>query len=95
MADFKKTVRRNLPPPPAEAEAPDNLRAPETAPQAPAVDGRTLRATGRTKQLATRVREEFYDELKIYAARHRLKLVEVLERGHEALKELDRQKGVR
>lgn len=93
MADFKKAIRRNLPPPPAETEVPDNLRAPETAPPAPHVDGRTLRATGRTKQLATRVREEFYDELKMYAARHRLKLVEVLERGHEALKELDRQKG--
>jgi hypothetical protein len=42
-------------------------------------------------QLATRVREEFYDDLKVYAAQYRLKLVEVLERGHEALKELDRQ----
>jgi hypothetical protein len=81
MADFKK-LRRNLPPPPTSAEAPDNLTAPETAP----VDGRAARATGRTKQLATRVREEFHDELKIYAAKHRLKLVEVLEQGHEALK---------
>jgi hypothetical protein len=45
-----------------------------------------MRATGRTKQLATRVREEFHDELKMYAAKHRLKLVEVLELGHEALK---------
>jgi hypothetical protein len=43
-------------------------------------------------QLATRVREEFYDDLKIYAAQYRLKLVEVLERGHEALKKLDYQK---
>ena len=39
-----------------------------------------------TKQLATRVREDFHDELKIFAATHRLKLVEVLEQGHEALK---------
>lgn len=81
MADFKK-LRRNLPAPPTAAEAPANLTAPEIAP----TDGRAARATGRTKQLATRVREEFHDELKVYAAKHRLKLVEVLEQGHEALK---------
>jgi hypothetical protein len=81
MADFKK-LRRNLPAPPTAAEAPANLSAPEIAP----ADGRSMRATGRTKQLATRVREEFHDELKMYAAKHRLKLVEVLELGHEALK---------
>jgi len=81
MADFKK-LRKNLPSPPTEAEAPSNLTAPEMAP----ADGRSARATGRTKQLATRVREEFHDELRIYAATHRLKLVEVLEQGHEALK---------
>ena len=83
MADFKKIkLRRNLPAPPTEAEATANLSAPETAP----MDGRSARATGRTKQLATRVREDFHDELRLYAAKHRLKLVEVLEQGHEALK---------
>ena len=61
-----------------------NLRAPEIAP-ASSTDGRSLRATGRTKQLATRVTEEFYDDLKIYAAKHRLKIVEVLELGFKAL----------
>lgn len=81
MADFKK-FRQNLPAPPTAAEAPTNLAAPETAP----TDGRAARATGRTKQLATRVTEEFHDELKMYAAKNRLKLVEVLEQGHEALK---------
>jgi hypothetical protein len=81
MADFRK-ARRNLPAPPTADEAPSNLATPEVAP----IDGRSLRATGRTKQLSTRVREEFHDELKMYAARHRLKLVEVLEQGHEALK---------
>jgi hypothetical protein len=81
MADFKK-LRRNLPAPPTAAEAPGNLSAPEMAP----ADGRSMRATGRTKQIATRVREEFHDELRMYAAKHRLKLVEVLEPGHEALK---------
>ncbi len=81
MADFKK-LRRNLPPPPTAAEAPENLKAPEAAP----MDGRSARATGRTKQLATRVTQEFHDDLRVYAAKHRLKLVEVLELGHEALK---------
>lgn len=66
-------------------EVSNNLRAPEVAP-APLNDGRSARATGRTKPLATRVREEFHDELKQYAAAHRLKLVEVLERAFDALK---------
>jgi hypothetical protein len=52
-----------------------------------------MRATGRTKQLATRVREEFYDEIRLYAAQHRLKLVEVLEKGHEALKASQKASG--
>ena len=81
MADFKK-LRRNLPAPPTAAEAPANLKAPEVAP----MDGRSIRATGRTHQLATRVRVEFYDEIRLYAAQHRLKLVEVLEQAFEALK---------
>ena len=86
MADFKK-LRRNLPAPPTAAEAPANLRAPEVAP----ADGRSMRATGRTHQLATRVRVEFYDEIRLYAAQHRLKLVEVLEQAFEALKEKSKQ----
>lgn len=89
MADFKRLRRKNLPAPPTEAEAPANLSAPEIAP----MDGRSQRSTGRTKQLATRVREDFYDELKLYAAKHRLKLVEVLERGHEALKASQKDSG--
>ncbi len=86
MADFKK-LRRNLPAPPTAAEAPTNLKTPELVP----TDGRSARATGRTHQLATRVRVEFYDELRLYAAQHRLKLVEVLEQAFEALKERERQ----
>ena len=82
MADFKK-LRRNLPAPPTAAEASTNLTAPEVAP----TDGRSAKATGRTHQLATRVRMDFYDELKLYAAQHRLKLVEVLEQAFAALKE--------
>jgi hypothetical protein len=82
MADFKK-MRRNLPSPPSAEEAPANLAAPETAP----TDGRSAKATGRTHQLATRVRMDFYDEVRLYAAQHRLKLVEVLEQAFAALKE--------
>jgi hypothetical protein len=85
MAQFKPRQGPKLPAPPALDVAPHNLRAPELAPPE-SVDGRALRATGRTKQLATRVREEFYDELKMYAAENRLKLVEVLEQGFRALK---------
>jgi hypothetical protein len=85
MAQFKPRQGPKLPDPPALDVAPQNLRAPELAPPE-LVDGRSLRATGRTKQLATRVREEFYDELKMYAAENRLKLVEVLEQGFRALK---------
>jgi len=84
MADFKK-LRGRLPAPPPQEEAATNLHAPETAP----ADGRSARATGRTKQLATRVREDFHDELKVYAAQRRLKLVQVLEQAFNALKEKD------
>lgn len=86
MVQFKPRQGPKLPPPPALEVAPQNLRAPETAP-VEASDGRSLRATGRTKQLATRVREEFYDDLKRYAAEHRLKIVEVLELGFKSLRE--------
>ena len=80
MVSFPK--RKNLPPPPTPGEAPANLTAPEIAP----TDGRSARATGRTAQLATRVRPDFLHELKVYAAQNRLKMVEVLELGFEALK---------
>jgi hypothetical protein len=71
------------------AEPPTNLSELEVA----SSDRRSARATGRTRQLATRVREEFHTELKIYAAKHRLKLVEVLEQGHEALKASKKDSG--
>lgn len=86
MAKFKPRQGPKLPAPPTLEVASENLRAPEVAPTQP-VDGRTLRATGRTKQLATRVQEEFYDDLKLYAATHKLKIVEVLELGFKALKD--------
>jgi hypothetical protein len=81
MADFKKR-HPDSPPPQGEVVGAAALSEPEIA----SSDRRSERATGRTRQLATRVREEFHTELKMYAAKHRLKLVEVLEQGHEALK---------
>jgi hypothetical protein len=48
------------------------------------LDGRSLRKSGRTLQLATRVSWEFDDQLRHIAQRDGLKLVEVLERGLDA-----------
>jgi hypothetical protein len=48
------------------------------------LDGRSLRKSGRTLQLATRVSWEFDDKLRHIAQRDGLKLVEVLERGLDA-----------
>jgi hypothetical protein len=48
------------------------------------LDGRSLRKSGRTLQLATRVSWEFDDKLREIALRDGLKLVEVLERGLDA-----------
>lgn len=48
------------------------------------VDGRTLRATGRTKQFATRVSEEFFRRFAMAAARDGLKKTELLELALEA-----------
>ena len=100
MANLTKLKRRStLGAPPSLEEASQNLKAPEIAPvntqpeQADGpraasyqgrLDGRTLRKTGRTLQLATRVSFEFDDRLRRIAQRDGLKLVEVLERGLEA-----------
>lgn len=48
------------------------------------VDGRTLRKTGRTLQLATKVSWEFDDKLRRIAQRDRKMLVEVLELALDA-----------
>ena len=88
MANFPKTPKPKLPPPPSLHEATDNLSAPEHAPTGK-IDGRSLRATGRTLQLSTRVTEAFHHELKLYAVKHKLKLNELLERSFEALKKAE------
>jgi hypothetical protein len=93
VATFKKAGQR-LPPPPPVAEARDNLRAPEVAPPiASGVDRRSLRATGRTEQFATRVTEKFHREFKSYAALRGRKINELLEDAFEALKEKHHREG--
>ena len=99
MADLSKLKRRNTlgDPPPIE-EASQNLQTPEMAAEVTQttvlpreechrIDGRSLRKTGRTVQLATRVSLEFDDKLRRIAQRDGLKLVEVLERALEAYEE--------
>ena len=83
MANFPK--RSKLPAPPTPIETKNNLSAPEMAPLSQ-TDGRSLRATGRTEQINTRVSETFHHELKIYSARHKLKMNELLEMGFAALR---------
>jgi hypothetical protein len=57
------------------------------------LDGRTLRKTGRTLQLATKVSWEFDDKLRRIAQRDRKMLVEVLELALDAYeKERDSEK---
>jgi len=48
------------------------------------VDGRTLKATGRNQQFATRVTKEWHEKVKGIAERDGLMLVEVLERAVDA-----------
>jgi hypothetical protein len=99
MADLSKLKRRNtLGDPPPFGEASQNLQTPEIAAEVTQtaalpreeyhrIDGRSLRKTGRTVQLATRVSLEFDDKLRRIAQRDGLKLVEVLERALEAYEE--------
>jgi hypothetical protein len=99
LTKLKRRSTLGAPPTPEEASqnlkapeiAPAHIR-PEQAKESHAVeeegqgrlDGRTLRKTGRTLQLATRVSLEFDDKLRRIAQRDGLKLVEVLERGLDA-----------
>ncbi|GAB3478555.1 hypothetical protein GCM10027398_33730 [Azotobacter salinestris] len=89
MANLSK-LKNRLGPPPSQAEASQNLTAPEVAPPAtpieprPRRDGRSARKTHRTIPFATRVSPEFDDRLRDIAERDGLLLVEVLERALDA-----------
>jgi hypothetical protein len=98
MADMSKLKRRNTlgSPPPVE-EASQNLHAPEIPEIAiqpelsherqRRIDGRSLKKTGRTVQLSTKVSSEFDEKLRHIAQRDGLMMVEVLERALEAYEE--------
>ncbi len=85
--DLKNKKRKTrLPAPPSPDKAGNNLDEPEHAP-APPVDGRTLRKTGRTVQLGTKVTPELKRKIKQIAANDGLKIVELLEKAVEAYEE--------
>ena len=75
--------------PPSDADTHGVLAAPEIAVSPPPaepiqVDGRTLRATGRTTQFATRVHPEWKLRLHKLSQRTNLMYVEILERALDA-----------
>ncbi len=85
MAKFPKSSRKKLPPPPAPNEATNNLSQPEHA-HGTYVDGRTLRATGRTTQFTTRVTEDLHRDIKVWTAQKGMRLNDFIERAFMALK---------
>ena len=74
-----------VPVPPSVSEQSSATPPPRDTPYR--IDGRSLRRTGRTLQLATRVSWEFDEKLRRIAQRDGLKLVEVLERALDAYEE--------
>lgn len=78
MVDVSR-VKSRLASPPESKEAKGNLRQPEELPVIS--DGRSLRATGRTAQLSTRVNPETVQLLRQLAARDRITMAEVIERA--------------
>jgi hypothetical protein len=76
MVDISK-VKSRLGSPPGAVKG--NLRQPEEMP--PITDGRSLRATGRTAQLSTRVTPEKLHLLRQLAARDQITMAEVIERA--------------
>ena len=87
----KPTKSRFAEAPPAPADTRGNLDQPELAPAARAaaadrIDGRRLRATGRTVQFATRVHPDWKADLDDLARQTGKLYVEVLEDAVAALK---------
>lgn len=80
MVDVSK-VKSRLGSPPGSGAVKGNLRQPEEMPVIN--DGRSLRATGRTTQLSTRVQPETLHLLRQLAARDRITMAEVIERALE------------
>jgi hypothetical protein len=78
MVDVSK-VKSRLGSPPDSGAVRGNLRHPEEMPVI--TDGRSLRATGRTAQLSTRVKPETLHLLRQLAARDRITMAELIERA--------------
>jgi predicted DNA-binding ribbon-helix-helix protein len=76
-------------PPPDSPQDLEMVEVPETVSDNPQ-DGRSLRKTGRTHPLATRVTPEFHRKLRQIAARDGLKIVELLERALSIYEEQQR-----
>ena len=80
MVDISKLKKKSrLGNPPLSSAIKNNLCQPEMLGEE--IDKRTLRKTGRTHQLATRVTPDFYNKIRVIAARDRVKIVELLERA--------------
>lgn len=75
---------------PPEREAPAPAPVPERT--APMPDGRSLRATGRTHQFSTRIKEATHDDMKWLALSDKITLGELLERMVDLYKR-ERAKG--
>lgn len=78
MVDVSK-IKSRLGSPPESGAVKGNLQQPEELPEI--TDGRSLRATGRTTQLSTRVKPETVQLLRQLAARDRITMAEVIERA--------------
>jgi hypothetical protein len=81
MVDVSR-IKNRLGTPPDPSQAGRNLAEPETA--SAWVDGRSLRATGRTAQFATRIKPEYHKKAKLIAARDGITLAELFEKGVDA-----------
>jgi hypothetical protein len=96
MADASKLKRLGAPPPLEEARS-DLIPAPPAEPPPPSpapvaaepppeedyerIDGRSLRKTGRTLPFSTRINADVDKLIRRLAAKHKLLIAEVIERG--------------
>lgn len=83
MADFSSLKKKSkLGVPPRVEDVKNNLNMPETYEvQNQHVDGRSLRKTGRTHQLATRVTYDFYTLVRQIAFDEKITIAELLEKS--------------
>lgn len=91
MADFGSLKKRSkLGKPPSMEQAKNNIQLPESHEVAENIDGRSLRKTNRTHQLATRVKYEFYRKVKGMAFDEDITIAELLEKAIAKYEESNR-----